>query len=315
MSIGLLLLLGALLLASGLLSGAETGLYAVNRPRVHLRAALGDGGARRVDRLLRRPAAVLGALLIGNNLVNFAMTAAVTESIAEQGWPHPEWWTTLLLSPLVLVFGEMAPKNLFRRRADTWMPRVSWLLTGLRWALSPLVAPVLLVERLVGGPRVERVLSRDHLRGLMVEGLEEGLLSASQHELAHGVMRFTALPVGRLAVPWARAVTVPHTAGREACVAAARASGHTRLPVVGPAGVVGVLNVHDCLFRPDAPVDSLTRPLPAFAPATPADDVLRRMAAGRHHLALVGTPAQPLGLVSFEDLLAAVLGPSVPKSA
>jgi putative hemolysin len=306
----LLLLLGMLLLASAALSGSETGLYAVNRHRVHLRAAVGDRGAQRLDRLLRSPAAVLGALLIGNNLVNFAMTATLTTAIAERGWPSPEWWTTVLLSPVVLVLGEMTPKNLFRRRADAWMPRCSLGLTLLRWGLAPLVAPVLLVERVLAGARVEQVLSREHLRGYMVEGVEQGLLSAAQHDLAHGVMRFTSLPVGRIAVPWARATTVSSTADRAACIAAARASGHTRLPVVGAdARVAGVLHVQDFIFQPDAPLASLVRALPAFAAGTPADDVLRRMAAGRHHLALVGTDAQPLGLLSFDDLLTAVLGP------
>ncbi len=310
MTPALVALVGLLIICSGLLSGSETGLYAVSRPRLRLRAAAGDARAQRLESLLSSPAGVLGALLIGNNALNFALTAAVTGAIAEAGWSHAVWWTTALLSPFLLVFAEMAPKNIFRQRADSWMPYVASPLSWLRSLLVPLVVPLLLLERLTAGRSTEVVLSRERLRTLMFEGVEEGLLTAAQHELAHGVMRFAALPVGLIGVPWASTKTVPAGTDREGCIAIAREHGLSRLPVVDPASgaVEGLLNVHDLIFQPEAPVADLVTPLPSFSADTPADEALRRMGAERRHIALIGTPESPAGVVALDDLVVELVG-------
>ena len=310
-----LLLLGLGLQVSGLLSGSETGMYAVSRPRLRLRAAAGDRRAHRLESLLARPAGVLGALLIGNNAVNFLISAAATETFVSSGWAHPDWWAALLLSPLLLVIAEMTPKDVAQRRADTWMLRAALPLNTLRLLLAPAVAPLILLERLTGVGNKTTMLSRGRLRAFMSQGVEEGVLSAEQHELANRVMRFADLTVDLVAVPWHRAVTVPEDADREAVIAVAREHQLTRLPVVeaGSARVVGTISVDQLIFEPDKAAQDLVQPLLTLSPDVRANDALRQLGGGRKPLALIGTDADPIGLLALDDLVAALVGANHPS--
>lgn len=309
MILTLLLLLALCLLLSALLSGSETALYAVSRARLRLRAASGDRRARRVESLLARPAGLLGALLIGNNAVNFLVSAATTETFAGSGWAHPDWWATLLLSPLLLVLAEMTPKDVAQRRADAWIMRAALPLSGLRFLLAPAVVPLIVLERLTGVSREATMLSRGRLRAFMLQGVEEGLLSAEQHELANGVMRFADLTVDLVAVPWHRVVTVPEGVERARVIAIAKAHLLTRLPVVAANGrVAGAISMDQLAFQPDAKAETLVQPLLTLAPDTRADDALRKLGGERQPLALIGTATEPIGLLALDDLVAALVG-------
>ena len=272
----------------------------------------GDRRARGLEALLTRPTGILGALLIGNNALNFIMTAATTASLASAGWSHPDWWATLALSPVLLVVAEMTPKDVAQRRADVWMLRASHPLTALRWTLAPIVAPLVLIERMLGRSRDAGMLSRGRLRALMLQGVQEGVLSAEQHELANRVMRFADLTVDLVAVPWHRAITVPAGANREAILAVAKEHQLTRLPVVaGESGkIVGVISVDQLVFEPNAELQTLVQPLVTLGPDVRASDALNRLGGERQHLALIGTDTEPIGLLTLADLMAALVGAS-----
>ncbi|MHC5019731.1 MAG: CNNM domain-containing protein [Planctomycetota bacterium] len=314
MILALFALLALCLAASGLLSGSETGLYAVSRPRLRLRAAAGDRRAKSLESLLARPAGVLGALLIGNNAVNFLISAVTVETFAQYGWIHPDWWATAFLSPLLLVAAEMTPKDVAQRRADGWMLRAARPLNALRLLLAPVVAPIILLERLTGATREATLLSRGRLRAFMLQGVREGVLTEAQHELANRVMRFADLTVDLVAVPWHRVVTAPEGSDRDEVVAIASAHRLTRLPVVDNDGaVVGAVSMDQLVFEPTARAQALVQPLLTLAPDTRANDALRRLGAERQPLALIGTESEPIGLLALDDLVAALVGAHHPE--
>ncbi|MCI0342125.1 MAG: CNNM domain-containing protein [Planctomycetales bacterium] len=326
------LLLGALLLLSAAFSGAETALYALSRPRLRLRAAAGEPRALRLERLLARPASLLAALLVANNAVNYGATALVTDALTRARAPAPEWLATLAVAPAILVFGEMLPKNAARRRADSWLPPATGALAALRSALSPVVAPLLLLDRR-RGEDAGALLSRERFRALLLEGVEEGLVSPLQHELARNVLRFAATPVARLMVPWDRVARVSAGAGLAEALAAAAASGRARLPVVeavgetsgdagAPARVIGLLDVRDLAGPPvrdgwdggpagpaggGVPIRGLVRPAPFLPARERVADALRLLRRTGVPLAVVGSAESPEGVVALADLARALL--------
>ncbi len=316
-----LLVVLALLLLSAAFSGAETALYALSRPRLRIRAAAGDPRALRLEALLARPASLVGALLVANNAVNYLATALVTGALVRARTPAPEWIATLGLAPVILVFGEMLPKNAARRRADSWLPPAATALAALRATLAPVVAPLLLLDRR-RGERAGALLSRERLRTLLLEGVEEGLVSPLQNELARNVLRFAATPVFRLMVPWDRVARVPAGAGLAEALAAATESGRARLPVVegvdgvdGVAGrVLGLLDVRDLADRSEGTIRDLVRPALALPPETRAAEALRLLRRAGAPLALVGSPEAPQGVVALADLARALLTGSPPVS-
>ena len=149
--------LAACLLGSGLFSGSETGFYSLSRMRVEAAARSGQLSAQIVQRLQRDEHALLVTILVGNNLMLEIATALADDRVA--GWSFVpsgarELVLALWLTPLVFFFGELLPKDLFRRRPHTLVPRVartiSWAQV-LLWPLSlPLRALTRLAERVAG---------------------------------------------------------------------------------------------------------------------------------------------------------------------
>jgi len=108
---GLVGLLVALLLLSAFFSGSETALMSLNRYQLRHKAREGHRGAQLAERLLRRPDRVIGLILLGNNLVNFSAASLVAIIALKIGGQPAVALGTLILTLLVLVFSEAAPKT------------------------------------------------------------------------------------------------------------------------------------------------------------------------------------------------------------
>jgi Mg2+/Co2+ transporter CorB len=109
---GLFGLLIALLLLSAFFSGSETALVSLNRYQLRHKARQGHRGARLADQLLQRPDRLIGLILLGNNLVNFSAASLVAIIALEMGGEPAVALGTLLLTLVVLIFSEAAPKTL-----------------------------------------------------------------------------------------------------------------------------------------------------------------------------------------------------------
>ena len=109
---GLLSLLFVLLLLSAFFSGSETALMSLNRYQLRHKAREGHRGARLAERLLKRPDRVIGLILLGNNLANFSTASLVAVIAFKIGGQPAVALGTLLLTIVVLVFSEAAPKTL-----------------------------------------------------------------------------------------------------------------------------------------------------------------------------------------------------------
>jgi Mg2+/Co2+ transporter CorB len=105
-------LLIVLLLLSAFFSGSETALVSLNRYQLRHKARQGHRGARLADLLLQRPDRLIGLILLGNNLVNFSAASLVAIIALEMGGEPAVAIGTLLLTLVVLIFSEAAPKTL-----------------------------------------------------------------------------------------------------------------------------------------------------------------------------------------------------------
>lgn len=200
------------LLLSALFSGAETGFYRATRLRLVLDTIAGDPICRGLLWLVNRPALFVATALVGNNLANNLVSLGVVMG-AQQfslGQGHAlELIAPLLISPLLFVYGELLPKNLFLQAPNRLLRRTGPLLlgftvlflplSGLLWGLNRLLAA------LIAEPpeRIRRTLARRELRRLVAEGHEAGILRPVQVALAEGILAVAGLPVRRLATPLA----------------------------------------------------------------------------------------------------------------
>lgn len=307
-----------LLIFSAIFSGAETGVYSVSRVRLEAEAAQGRRPARQLSRLMRDDARLLITLLIGNNLaleLLTNMTQATVEGSRIPPYTH-ELVVSLLLTPLVFLFGELIPKDLFRRRPHSLLTLVAPVIAVFRWLVSPLAWPLALLatglERLLGLRQEDfaRILRREEMVELLAEGRRTGAIPPQAEELAHNVLVLRHTPLARVALPWERVERVDLDRGEAAARTAVAGSGLTRLPALrtGPDGqkrVVGYLHQLDVLGLAEGEaLETCLRPILELPPDLPLDRAVTRLQGAGQRLAIVGDLHHPRGLVSLMDLLA-----------
>ena len=318
-----LLLVIAAVIASGIFSGAETGFYSLSRTRVVARTRDGDGwrgtlaGLARV--LLRDEVALLITLLVANNIVNQAATYAGRGLIVPLGVPPGmrEVTMTVLLTPLLFLFGELFPKDYFRRRPHALVALVAPVIWAARVLLFPVVLLLGALSRLI-----ERVLGLDARELAQVQGRENAVLELLRESgadpedertdefegMARNVLGLRALRIDRVMIPWRRVRLVSLSAADGFAVVAK--AGFSRLPAVDPKGaLVGYVHQIEVLAAGEGgALAEHLHPLIFLEPSLPIDRALAQMRTSGLRMAAVGTAERPLGIVTVKDLVEEISG-------
>jgi putative hemolysin len=300
------------LLLSAFFSGAETGFYRATRLRLVLDALGGDTVARALLFLTNRPALFVATVLAGTSLANYLVSLAVVV-LSEAMFPtHPHWaelMGTLLLAPVLLVYGELLPKKLFLQAPNRLLRWGGALLVlfvvvllpigGLLWGLSRLLG------RLMGkSPEpVRLVLARRELGQVLDEGREAGILEPAQRKLAQGVFSVAAEPVTRFLVSAEQFPLVRPDMPREEILATARRHGTALVLLEAaerpgePAGYVRVIDLR-LGDGPTVPRRLLNIP----ADGTHLAALTRLEGAGESLARIVGAAGETVGLTTIERL-------------
>ncbi|MFT5288966.1 MAG: putative hemolysin [Planctomycetota bacterium] len=320
-----LISLFCLLALSAAYSGSETGVYSLSRMRLEAEAEAGSRAARVLLSLVRHDTALLVTLLVGNNLMLELTTKLMQDRLEGfSGLPAGarELALTLFLTPIVFLFGELLPKDLFRRRPHQLLTLLLPILLLTRVVLFPLVWPLVqlsrFLERLFGLGETElaKALRREEVIDVLADGSSGGALTPEAVHLARNVLVLRETPMESIMVRWSQVEVVDLESGAREIHDSVQRAEYTRLPALGRGGdgetcVRGYLHQLDAFaaeFLGD-PTGQL-RELPALPPDLPVDRALKRMRTSGQRIALVGTPEKPLGLVSLMDLLATITGES-----
>jgi CBS domain containing-hemolysin-like protein len=310
-------LIAVCLMGQGFFAGVETAFISAGFLRLTRRAREGSKAAEQVLRALQEPESVLSTLLLGTNLfVIGGSTLATALFVRLLGEAGPAV-ATVTVTLLVLVFGEVIPKSLFRCEADrlilvTIGPlRVAQrLLHPVVWALSTLARSLL---SLIGGSHLpgSPSLGREEIRILVREGEQFGVLRAREgqmlrHALGLHVLRATEIMVPAGAIPSLRRDSGVGEARR--LMAATQAE---LLPVwdEGRKRVVGRVDAVDLLAaREFAPVSRYLRPLGTVAASSTIETILPALKSSPRATAVVADKrGQALGLVRLEDVVERIL--------
>lgn len=322
---GGLALLG--LAGSALWSGSETGFYCLSRVRLDVRLHRhGDRAAQRVRDELAQPNRLLATILLGNNVCNYLGTLGVTMLLESAGF-SPGLTVVLqmiVLTPMLLVFGESLPKEIFRLNADSWPYALSGVLKAVRLAATAvLVLPVLMwVSRLAlriagdGGGAIELGGTR-RLLGLIEESAHAGAISGVQGALAERALAFERTVVGDVMVPWRSVDRLRLDWSNERATDAAVRTTRTWLPVTDRLsrvrGVVHAIDLIDSLGglgTEGGP--ELVVPV-VLDPDEPVRTAIGRLAMNPAGIAVVMAGGKPIGLVGRHDLVRPLLGRAGPQ--
>jgi len=299
----------------GLFAGMETGVYVLNKIRLDLRAEQGLRSAQRLRRFMRNPNNLLAVLLIGTNVTCYFATVCLTSILILAGLGASAQWITIFLwTPVLFIFAESVPKNVFQRLAERAVYFFSPLLSISSVALllcgaSPLVRGfgaglMKLVRR---GERAD-LFGHAGVSAVMAEGHASGVLTHFQTVMADRVARIGAVTLGDAMVPMGRVVSAPVDVDREALRETFRDHNYSRLPLIGDDGrVAGVLDIYDTLAGA-SPTGEVMTPAIRLSADLNVTDALYRMQRTGTMLAVVESGDHDVGIVTVKDLVEEIVG-------
>ncbi|MGQ0467764.1 MAG: CNNM domain-containing protein [Sporichthyaceae bacterium] len=332
-----------LLLFNAFFVGASFALVSARRSKIEPLAATSRRARRTLQAMDRLPQLMAGAQL-GITICSVGLGALAEPAIAHalegpmdslgvpHGWVHPAAFSVALLLVVLahVLVGEMVPKNFTLAVPD----RAVLLLAPALATFATLLGPVLTAIRMVAVGvlklmRIQPPSSLEHVFGvpevaaIAAESHREGLLDDEEYRLMERALDFTATRARDVAIPPERLHTLPLDASNEQIEALAVRTRHMRFPVVDASGhAVGYVHLKDLLHGdtsvPGAPLRGpVIRDLPAIPPETPLPDTLALLREARAPMAVLGTKARPVGVVTLDDVIVALVqaGSAPPPSA
>ena len=317
----LLLALVLTLVLSAFFSGIETGIISLNRIALRRREEKGERRALILSNLLKKPERLLATILVGNNLVNVAATVIFLVLGAKLwGSARAELLVPLLLTPLLLILGEILPKTTFRHKADSFSPAFAPILRATVAVFSPAVIVLTrttnwLTVLLGGAKNRSPFISREDVRLLFVEGEERGVIEKDERELIHGVIDFGTTTVREVIVPRIDMIAVRDDSTWDEVCETFEAHGHSRLPVYHEKidEIVGMVYIFDLMRAGRAAAGSsikeFIRDVPFIPESKRIHDLLHEFRQKQMFMAIVvdeygGTA----GLVTLEGLIEEIFG-------
>jgi putative hemolysin len=321
---GEVVLVLVLVLVNAVFSGSEMALVSLRDSQVQKLERQSRRG-RVLARLTRDPNRFLATIQIGITLAGFLASAAAAVSLSKPlvgplgflgsaAQPAAIVVVTIALTFVTLVIGELAPKRIAMQRTEGWALLVARPLDVLSVFARPAVwllgAATNLVVRLVGGdPNAQRdEVTTEEIRDLVAAQQE---FSAEQRTIISGAFEIADRILREILVPRRDVLTLASGTAAHDALRQLIDGGHSRAPVVGPAGlddVIGVVHLRDLVDATD-PVDALVRP-GLFLPETlRVSDAMLQLRLERQQLAMVVDERGAIdGIITMEDLVEEIVG-------
>ncbi|MBI4343891.1 MAG: HlyC/CorC family transporter [Candidatus Omnitrophica bacterium] len=322
LTLPLVLALAALLAASALCSATEAAILSVNKVRLRHLAEQGHHAAQQTYRLLAHVDQVIGTLLVANNLANIGLTALGSWVCINLFGPELGLLVaTAVMTALVLLVGEVAPKTFAASHAETVIFAMVWPLRVLMVALGPIAttftAAARWLLRLLRVPTKRRLalVTEEEIKVMIQMGREAGVLAEHELRLLQRIFEFSDSTVADAMIPRERIVGVNLASKAEEILDVLIEEGHSRIPVYRESldQIVGVLYARDMLAMVRHgglfALQDLIRPVAVVPPSKRIAELLSEFQRDKTQIAVVREgEGRTLGLVTIEDLLEEIVG-------
>lgn len=322
-SIGAIFLL---LVLSFFFSGSETALTATSRSRMHQQAKQGEGRANTVLKLLERKDRLIGAILLGNNLVNILASALATSVLVSLFGEAGVAYATIVMTLLVLIFAEVLPKTYALVHAETVALVVAPIMRVIVFIFAPVTTTVQVIVRATLKPfgvdlssTISVEQHEEELRGAidLHEGADPDI--KQEREMLRSILELDDVEVGNIMTHRRKVVMVDLDDPIADCVEEVLGSPYTRIPLYRKDSddICGVLHAKALLREIHAQggkIDELDLAALAAAPwfipeSTTLLDQLQAFRERREHFAIVVDEYGAfMGIVTLEDILEEIVG-------
>ncbi|MCD8205417.1 MAG: hemolysin family protein [Clostridia bacterium] len=310
-----------LIFFSAMFSGAETMYFSHNKIRMKALAANGNKRAQRVIKMCDNPDKLITTILVGNNICNITATTLsgmmflkiITENDGLAGTI-----STIVMTVIMLLFGEITPKTLFQKTADTAAMRFVDFMMFFYIILTPFSWLFGLWQKLLNRMtrnRGKTKITDDELMTYVEEAESGGSINEYESDLIRSAIEFDDQKVKEILTPRVDVDALPRGTDVETALRLFQESGHSRLPVYDGTidNVVGILNVKDfykSYLEGAKTIDAATSDKVIYStPSMKISELMRILQKDKNHLAVVidefgGTH----GIVSLEDILEELVG-------
>ena len=306
-----------LVAASAYFSSSETAFSSLNRIRLKSQAQAGNKRASAALRLSEQYDTLLSTILIGTNIVNIAAASIATVVFVHFFKDAGVTLSTVVMTVVVLIFGEISPKCLAKQNAETVALALTPSLRVLTVLLTPLNALFTQWKKLLDRffpPRQDPAMTDEELLTIVDEVQSGGSIDEHKGELIRAAIEFDDLTVMEILTPRIQVAAVEEGSSLEQIGDTFRTHGFSRLPVYRDTidTIVGVIHERDynaLLYRGERSLESIVKDVLFVPPGIKISAMLRRFQTQKEHLAVVvdefgGTA----GIVTLEDVLEELVG-------
>ncbi len=306
---------------SSFFSASETALTSVSK--LHFRHLVKEDvpNARKVMKLLDDPNRMLGAILVGNNIVNIGASALATSLAMELWGSAGVGIATGVMTLLVLIFGEITPKSWAVTHAEKFSLAIAGIIRFLITVTHPIVIMLLYLTnfliRLTGGGHEKKksIITTEELRSMVDFSHEEGILEGDEKKMIYNVLEFGDLPIRAIMTPRTDMVAIEDRASLTDLRETFRSQRYSKIPVYTDNidHITGVINIKNLAFSnvdgtSDDLHDYMTPPFFTYE-FIKVRELFQEMRKNHMSLAIVldeygGT----VGIVTMEDLIEEIFG-------
>jgi len=311
-----------LVCSSAFFSASETALVAVSRLRARALVERKVHGAGDVLKLVDDKNHMLSSILIGNTIALLAADSLATAILIDLGVPEPAVWSTVIMTVVLLLFGEIIPKTVASSAGERYLLILSRPMRVANAILTPVTNVFIFIANLllraVGVKHSQHMyVTEEDIRALVNVGAEQRVIEEEEREMIHSVIEFGDTIVREIMTPRPEIVAVSSNDSPRRALDVVIAEGYSKLPVYQESkdDIVGVVHDRELLIAlangtlSQTSLRALMRPVQHVPETKKLAELLREMQRDKFSMAIVvdeygGTA----GLVTMEDLLEEIVG-------
>lgn len=303
----------------GFFSGTETAMVSVDRARMKAVAEQGSKKAALIDAVLQAPEKFFSTTLLGTNisvvLSNTIATFLVIQYLGEQY----EYMTILIMTPLILIFGEIVPKTVYRYHAEHITPHLIYPLKAMSVIFYPFVVVLAWLTQLflklfgMGSARFRPHATREDLENYLDMWNIDSRLRTAEKKIVERIFDFSETDVEDIMVPLVNIEALEIQDSIDEAVSLAQKTGHSRIPVYSEEAynIIGIVHAFDLLTaeQKTQTLKDVMRPAPYVPNTAPIDELLKQLRTEGNSIAVVVNEyGGTVGIVTTEDILEEVVG-------
>ena len=316
-SIGIIVALVLLVIASAYFSATETAFSSLNKIRLRNMADDGNRKAEATLRLAEDFDRLLSTLLVGNNIVNITAATLATLFFTKLNPEYGATISTVVLTLVILTFGEISPKTIAKEHAESWAMTSTPLLRVLSVVLRPLTILFSLLQKGIGKlfhATGDRGITEDELITMVSTAEDEGGLDQNESRLIRSAIEFGDMEVEEILTPRVDIVSISDQASAKELDELISSNRFSRIPVWHDSidtiiGMIHEKDFHEAELGDNDSWKHLISPVIYVTTTSPVADLLYEMQRKKMHMSVVvdeygGTE----GLVTLEDILEELVG-------